>query len=236
MRNRDLRVHGSVQRAAEFVRANLAQLPELAPLSRRLDAHEKRLEPLVVDDESTRVTRDAGVGIAVTRAKGELRVGHLIPIARAAKRLMRFAPGVARAALVPPKRAATESLVRASRALVKAVRPGKKLFIEVGFPRDFIERCVRKTDQLAQHASHRGKGRAHRAVVVKALAEELRAARHTVELVDALLFERLRNDKPLGAVWRAASRVGQRMGRPLKSSVKAADKTKEKGADPRLPV
>ena len=218
MKNRDLRLIDSVSRAEMFASQQAAKSPRLRPLAKRLVAHRQRLSDLR-DQEFATFKAQGHEGLGIRRLREDLRLVHLIPIARAGKKLLRFAPGTERAFTVPGKRATGEAVVAASRVMMKAAKPSAKLFVEVGFGRDFVAQCAKLTDELSRRAAEWDAGRKRRAKVTGDLAAELRAARSVIDVFDAFLLAEIRHDRTMRVLWTSAKKVGPRMGRPKKKRV-----------------
>lgn len=214
MRERERRVARTVEQGGTFVRSRADGLPEIATLARRLLRHAERVTALSSQEYSATRNASRGEAALIARRKADLRETHLKRIAKAGRKLMRNVPGVARALAVPAKSAPADSLVASARAMVKAVRPARKLFVEAGFAPDFDKACANAANALAHAARESGSSAARTARVRRDLADAIRDGRATIEVIDAVLQPRFALDSGLAIEWRSATRVGRRAGRP----------------------
>jgi hypothetical protein len=92
-----------------------------------------------------------------------LREHHMLPIARAGRRLMEFAPGARRAYRVPKKRASMEALLAGAERLAAYVQKHARPFLRSGFEQDFIGKLRAATAVLRERTGNTGEGRRRRA-------------------------------------------------------------------------
>jgi hypothetical protein len=215
MRNRDYRLIDSVLRSALFAEQYAEQFPGLRKLGSKLAKHADRLAVLRDQDIVSRRSQGAS-GEELRRRRNELRLKHLIPMARAGKKLFRFAPGIERAVQAPGSRATATEVVRASRAMCKAVKPHRKLFLDIGFDRRFLEDCTRMTDDLDRRALSWDSERKKKTALLKSITEEVRIARGTMDVMDAMMVAQGGRDSGPRTAWLASKKVGRKVGRPRK--------------------
>jgi hypothetical protein len=221
MKERQVRELNRLRRVIQFAKASLAE-------ERRFDSLVARLEAVVarcvaLREEQAAARRLLGLDTHDIRPlRSALRERHLIPIGRAGKRLMKFAPGAERAFAVPKKRATMAALLEAAESMLKYVQRHARLFIGSGFEKDFVARLRLAIEALRERTSRAGKGRQRGTRATASLKRELSKGNDMITILDALLGEKLHGDGVLATLWRHASRVEKRLGRPKLRRRKAA--------------
>lgn len=214
MRERERRVARTVIASDRFLRAHAAAVPEVAALAQRLARHAERIEALWNTEGFASLHQVSAVARNLAHLKRTLREGHLKRIAKAGRKLMKKVPGVARAFSVPAGNAPAERLVASARAMLKAVHPARKLFHEAGFARNFEKSCADAAATLAHAAGESRTERRHGARLRREMADETSKGRALIEVIDAVLEPRCAADSIFATDWKAATRVGRRIGRP----------------------
>ncbi len=221
MKERQLRALGRLRRVVQFAKLNFAA-------EHRFDALVARLEAVVARCEALREEQAAARRLLrldthdIRPLRSALRERHMIPIGRAGKRLMKFAPGAERAFTVPKKRATMAALLEAAESMLKYVQRHARLFISSGFEKDFVARLRLAIEALRERTSRAGKGRQRGTRATTGLKRELSKGSDIVTILDALLGAKLHGDGVLATLWRQASRMEKRLGRPKQRRRKAA--------------
>jgi hypothetical protein len=215
MKERQVRELNRFRRVWKCANDHLSEEP-------RFDALRAQLATCVARVEALRGEQAAATGLLPRDAaeirplRVALREHHMIPIARAGRRLMEFAPGAQRAYRVPKKRASLEALLAGADRLAVYVQKHARPFLRSGFEKDFVEKLRAATAALRERTSNTGEGRRLRTAATAALTRELPKGHKIIAIMDALLSERLRADAVFARLWRRESRMEGRIGRPKK--------------------
>lgn len=219
----------SVLAVANLDRQLATGLPApLVPLHRKLKVHADRLNRYyrdeLVDGGIVRRRGRTGQGAAgndLRRKRDLLREDYLIPMGRAGRKVLKFAPGAERAFQAPPKRSTAQEVVARARAMAKAARPRWRLFIDIGFPKDGAAKMIAAANELDKMASRGLWAREERTTRLRDLEKDLRAARAIIDVMDAIATTLGRSDPQFLFQWRRAKRIPKKLGRPKKSAKKA---------------
>jgi hypothetical protein len=231
MKERQVRELNRFRRVVQYANAQLSEEPRFDALRAQLAACVARVE--VLREEQAAATRmlprDA---VEIRPLRVALREHHMIPIARAGRRLMESAPGAERAFRVPKKRASMEALLAAAERLAAYAQKHARRFIRSGFAKDFVERLRAATVALRERTRNTGEERRLRAAATAALRRELPKGHKIIAIMDALLSERLRQDAQFATMWRRESRMEGRIGRPKRRKQKPATPVTAEGIAP----
>lgn len=213
MKDIQMRQRRRLSQVRIFAEEQLADNHTFDAVRARLDAAEARLQALVDEQTDARmqVPADAREIESLWRT---LRERRMIPIGRAGKRLLAFAPGAERALTVPKKHARLEKLLAAAQRMASYVRRHARLFVDVGFPRDFLAQLRAATQAVRARVARTGSARRRYAKATAALARELAHVQRDIFILDALLANAPSDNPTLLANWRDARRTSKRMGRP----------------------
>ena len=208
MRKREMDVVRRMHRIREFVASEAAKLSHVhATLLPRLERQLARLDAMAIE-------QDLGMRLqkAATRKQtilaNSLRRQFVLPLAQVAAALDDKHPAMRAGLRAPHKRISRERLARAARGMADTAERFEtqvKSTLGVAFIRemraatDALERAL-----LARHTPTR------RHIVARASVEsELRKARATVRMLDAVLGSQLRDSPATLAAWRKIRRFGE---------------------------
>jgi hypothetical protein len=153
-------------------------------------------------------------GAKTDDVRRRLRRKYMIPLARTAKPLLRFAPGVEKALKVPHARASHRELVTTAEVMLKALQPYRKLLLSAGFEKEFFTEFRDLTKELKRIATTSSQRQAKFARVTDAMREELASASQTLRILDGLILARADRDPRLAKMWKAILRTPKPLGRP----------------------
>jgi hypothetical protein len=213
--NQQKRLAETLRRVLPFLDRDAPRAPQFVAARRRVADVKERAERLIVEQFVIAELTDRD-GLSLGEMQRDLREDLMFPVSRWGKKLLRNVPGAERALALPPKRATALKVAAAAERMAKGVKPSAKLFVEAGLPKDFVARLRADARSLRERANRSGEGIRRRKAVGAALATALRDGRIEIGIVDALLLPYVRKNSTLGVLWRAAKRVGPRLGRPLK--------------------
>jgi hypothetical protein len=180
------------------------------------------LDKILEEIKHLSARQGAVAGVTPSRIRNireDLRVVHLIPIARAGKRIFRHEPTVLKALKVPHKGASNDELVEAATAMVKAVQRFGKLFVEEGFSKGFLVPVRDLTRELKRWSRASETTAKVRGEVTAALRQQFTELRTLFPVIEGFVAVAIRNDKPRAVQWRNRSRTPRRMGRPKKKTL-----------------
>ncbi len=230
MKDKTKRSLESVLKACEVERFLKRELPApLKPLLRKLNVHAERLrqlrqEEILYEREGRRQVQgmQGAAGKDLRRKRDLLREDYLLPLGRAGRKVLKFAPGAEHAFEVPPKRSTAQEVVASARAMAKASRTRWRLFMDIGFPKDGVAKMMAAAKELDQMASRGTWARKERTGRLRDLERELRSARAIMDVMDAMITSLGRTDRDLLFQWRHAKRIPKKLGRPRKTVKKTA--------------
>lgn len=215
MKDIQIRQRSRLTQVRAFAEEQLADNHTFDAVRARLDAAEARLQALVDEQTNARMQVPADAR-EIEWLRRTLRERWMIPVGRAGKRLLRFAPGAERALTVPKKHASVETLLAAAQRMASCVRRHTRLFVNVGFPRDFLAQLRAATQAVRARVARTGSARRRYAKATAALAREFAHVQRDIFILDALLANAPSDNPTLLANWRHARRTYRRMGRPGK--------------------
>lgn len=114
------------------------------------------------------------------------------------------------------------ALLEAAESMLKYVQRHARLFISSGFEKDFVARLRLAIEALRERTSGAGEGRPRGTRATAGLRRELSKGNDSIAILDALLGEKLQGDTVLATLWRQASRMEKRLGRPKQRHRKSA--------------
>jgi len=134
----------------------------------------------------------------------QLRAAHLRPIIAFARAKGEVLP-VLSCMGMPSKDAPDLELMIAARAIATMAVQKQRVFLDEGFPLDFVERLVAAIAAMeaAESECSRCRMEGRRATVI--LADLIKRGRGLSRVIDALVVARIADNARLMAVWRAAS-------------------------------
>ena len=182
-----------------------------------LGACVNRMRVLYTEQFSTRTVLGVD-GRRVRELRHVIRRQYMIPLARAGRPLLRFAPGVERALTVPHARASNPEVVAAAEHMVKAFRPHRKLFVSGRFSPTVLTELRSQARELHRLTTTAGDSQRRRAAATGGLRTELTRAGEMVRVLEALLFGRVESDTLFAGLWRDATKMPKRLGRPKRST------------------
>ena len=214
MDSRQLRTIASYRRVLEFLRsADIQPVPPLLTKMRtRLERSVHRMGELGADQYVAK--RSPSVQATQLRTmRLRLRREQMLPLARIARPLVKFAPGTQAVLKVPHARTDSLTLASSAQAMAKALAPHTKLFVSAGHPRDVIARLRADADALAKAACASESSRKTLSLRTAQLRQEFRSAADAVTVIEGILMPWLFKDKVLENSWRVARRVHGKVGR-----------------------
>lgn len=204
---------GSVRR---FLRELVNPTAALIAARVRFLALAKRIEDVSLEQGTAR-TQLPTDGNEIRALRLELREGHMLPLSRLAKTVLKYAPNVERALKVPHARANTEVLLATEKHLRRALKPHAKLLIKVGgLEKDFLARMSAAARRLQLRSQQTDSAMRRRSKATRELRQALSQAALQVALIDGLVRPLIRDDASLETVWRLSKRIPPRRGRPKK--------------------
>lgn len=212
MENRQQRTLRAYERVLIFFEQHpiSPQPPLLAGMLKSLQASVARISALAAD-QSPRMALYAG---DVTHWRKKLRRDRMMPLARIAKPLLAFAPGVDAALQVPHARADALTVATSAIAMADALASHAKLLKSAGVPPDFLREMKREARQLALVTKRQSGAREHRSRATAAISAEFRKAKQTMVVLEGLVMLHLGTSKSIMQYWRGRSRASARIGRP----------------------
>jgi hypothetical protein len=231
MKHKTERASRSIFAVRNMVDGEILELPSnLRPLYARLRTVASRLEALQFEEfslsgDKRRRTMQGRMGADTARWRDRLREDFLIPLGRAGKKLLKHSPGSWRAFETPPKRSTAEVVVASARAMAKASRAHWKLFVEVGFARNFAARMLKAANELEQRSATGVVARRERSRVLREIEGEVRKGRAILDLMDGLMIAHGREDEVLLSTWKRSKRIPGRIGRPRAKQRRRASPT-----------
>ena len=217
MNNRQSRVITAAQSAVRFA------LHLKNPPSRVTEAA-KRLA------EAVRVARDVAVKqlaamhsrqkprYSVNRAKTILLRKHLDPIAADGLEMLSGLPGIEQSLQVPRIKDGPDKHLEAAKRVRRVAEEHEQEFInERNYNDNFLEKFQEAVRHLEAAARvDRGFARANYTLATKNMKEEIARVRRVFDTLDTRMLEAYLDDRPTLELWRKASRVPAKQGRPRK--------------------
>jgi hypothetical protein len=216
MRNSDMRRVRSIMAADRALGAHRSDDPRVALAGKRLAAAAAQLAMAVGEVNSSRDTGGPGRD-AILKRREALRMEHMLKFSRMGKAFATFMPINERALAVPHARATSETLADAADRMARGLRPHVRHFRKEGFPKDFLERMLVAAKELRVMSAHTAAVASRKKAADAAFATALSAARREIVVLDALLYDELREHVAFASAWKAAIRVGKRRGRRKKT-------------------
>jgi len=163
--------------------------------------------------------------ITVDRAKTILLRKHLDPIAADGLEMFAGLPGIVQDLKLPRIKDASELHLEAAKRVRRLVVEHESEFISKrNYTRNFIERFDAAVDALEAAARvERGAARARYSRTTRDVKEKIASVRRAFDVLDTRIREALLDDADNFKLWRRASRVPAKTGRPRKrKSTRAA--------------
>jgi hypothetical protein len=220
MNSKQTRVDISLERAVGFLSALARHKDDVKLMSPRLLGLLKRLELAVAKARATAghktfATRNrTGSTNTIGRAKQQLLVKHLRPIARDGLSLLKGMPGLREALRLPKRDASVAEYLKAARRIQRFVRPLVHVFIEADHAPDFLAQLGAAMKGLAEAGKDPGATRARSSRAVAQLKLDLAAAREVIGRIDSAIAVDFAQHPHLRHLWRQAKRIPPRQGRP----------------------
>jgi hypothetical protein len=203
----------TIIRVSKFMADQGLDKPPFAIVRKRIDAAAVHLVELA-EAQYKAHKRVVQVGWEITALRQALREEHMISIARAGKKVLKDQPEIRDEFATPGKRAKSATLIASARSMAKHAKAARNKFIEQGFPPNFITQMLTATRQLKTLERESDLALRRQKTATAALAADVRDARQDVDILDALLLPRLRDDKDLAFSWRIAKKIRGRRGNP----------------------
>jgi hypothetical protein len=206
--------------------AGMPDAPEFSGIGRLRDEmteHAATLHELSIAQELAVRVR-AGAAAEVRSLTKDLRIDHLIPIVRRARRVFKHESSMIKVLRVPRVRATALKHAHAALAIVKVLRPHVAFCQTEGFRPGFLTRLREAATELRAKAKRVGQCRADLTRTTWRIRQELREAREAMSIIGPELRALGRDVSGAGPVakvaeslfrsWSNAAKVGKRIGRP----------------------
>ena len=177
-------------------------------------------------DASTRLTLAETVRQKALR--DALWDGHMAPIARIARRTFGV-PGMDVKFRLPRKRADNDQVLAAARGMVQAAEQHRAVFEGAGLPTEFLAQFRGAIETLSTALTTRVESRRRKTTSRETLAAQWKAGIAAVDVLDAIVKPRLKDQPELLAVWNSVKRPAE-VGGGASVAVVEPDITPEKAA------
>jgi hypothetical protein len=199
--------------------------PQVKPLVRDLEAAIEQIWRLYGEQRSASLAR-RGYPTAIRRQRHELYALHMYRISRRGPELMKWGPKAEAALRLPHPSIGNPRLIAAAGAMAKVVALKPSLFTrEAHFPQDFLSRLRAATRKLASVIAESAENSLQLRTATTELARALSRGRRIVRTLDGVLKPRTHDDPAFGPLWRDASRIPKRTGRPKMKARKKNTRT-----------
>ena len=158
------------------------------------------------NDRGTAERTLAGAGHEVRQLVGDLKAGHMTPVAQFARANLRGVPNFKALAHVPHNLRGA-SLVGAARAMATAALPYVDTLAKAEFPAESVQQLAEAADALKGALDGRMAARSQRVVATAGVRHELGLGRGSVAMLDPIVTKRLAGYPELFAGWRSAKRM-----------------------------
>lgn len=215
MDNRQSRTLKRLRSVLEFLKQHPIdpEPPLLRRMRTRLETSMERIAALnATQYVAGRAPRNHASQVRQMRVR--LRRGRMLPLARIARPLLRFAPGSEAVLRVPHARADSLTLAMHAQAMARVLKPHAKLFVSAGYPRDVITALRADAEALATAAREGEQARKRLSDATTQLRREFARAADTLQVVEGILMPHFLADPLLEKVWRSTRRVHRKVGRP----------------------
>ena len=213
MRTNQSTVLEALRRSQEFLDANPELLEEVnkSNARRKLDAVTAQLATYgVSQDGSARAS--SGETAKQRSLAADLRIHHMRPIARIARRLLSGRPEFESLRL-PPVNIGALKLVAKAGGMAEAAAPHAELLMAEGLGPKFLDELQAARTALSESLTGRDSHRRNRVGSTKGLSEEEKNGRMILSVLDSAVRKRLKLNAPLLAEWNMA-RQPRRVSRP----------------------
>ena len=196
------------RRVQEFLVANevaetAAQVRQLSEVIRQMS------ETGTEQDVSGRQSRGE---VARQRAlRKALRVHHLVPISRIARRMFGL-PGMDVKFTLPRFRADNEELIDAATGMAQAAESHAAAFEREGLAQDFVEQLRAATAELTAAVGTRVQAGQRRKLADETVTALVNRGQASVYMLDAIVSSRLVSKPELLAAWKVAKRLPEASG------------------------
>ncbi|HVT38387.1 MAG TPA: hypothetical protein VHE78_05060 [Gemmatimonadaceae bacterium] len=160
-------------------------------------------------DQSTAERELAGTGNQAKQLAGDLKTGHMTPVAQFARAKLRGVPNFKALAQVPHSLRGP-SLVTAAHAMATAATPYVSHLLKAQFPTESVPQLASAANALGAALADRAAALSRHVIATAGVQEQLALGREAVAMLDPIVTRRLAGKKDLLAGWRSAKRVTQR--------------------------
>ena len=182
-------------------------------------AERARLDEIITEVRAQVTVQQAGVRAARgvtevrTQFEGELRTGHMMPIAEFAREKMKgLGDGEFKALTPATGKLRGERLVQAARGMAKAAQAHLPELEAGHFPPDVIEQLIASADAVQAPLDRRAAVAGERVGATKQIHARLAEGRSIVRTMGAVVKRTARTNPGLLAEWRSAQRVKNKPG------------------------
>lgn len=218
MNQRQIRMMATVDRA-------LGVAPPAGPGRARIVAAQRDLRAvretitMLLERQAAPQARRGYTALKLQQLRNVLRIKHLFPVQKRARRLLKGLPGLAASLRVPHAKAKDEELIKAAQRIANAVRPHATQFVRVGFAKHFVQQLERAAAALATAANAPGDTVPRAACVPQDLEEAFRDARLALEALDAVVVAHFAPGSEDLKFWKRNKRLRGRIGRPRERDI-----------------
>jgi hypothetical protein len=158
-------------------------------------------------------------GRHVQLLRRRLRREYMIPVVRATRKPLRFAPGAERALATPHATASHHEIISAAERMAKFLRAHRKLLADAFRP-TFLAEMLDTTRQLKALVTKESDRQVRYTKSARELREELTRGAETVRIIEGILLGPMTYDRSLADSWKNMTRTPKRLGRPKKKRTK----------------
>jgi hypothetical protein len=218
MNQRQTREFNTIQQARSFLRRHRLESGPFRVIATTLDDVVERVRTLNV---GATLAAKPHSGVPMRDRTDDLRLSHMLPLSRRGRTLFRGEVKMENALRVPHARARPAVVVAAARAMAKAIRPHRSLFIEADAPKNFLTDLQAATARLAAFVKAADERLTVSPATFRELRDQIRRGREEIAVADGQVVAWLRTlpaarRSILEVQWRGARRIGARIGRPRK--------------------
>ncbi|HKO16908.1 MAG TPA: hypothetical protein VJU87_11765 [Gemmatimonadaceae bacterium] len=169
-------------------------------------------------------------GSDVAHLRRKVRREYLIDLSRECRRLFVQAPEARRIFRVPHATASHATVVAAAEAMIKFIKPYRRLVLDAGIEPAFLAELRDHTRTLRRLTTTSSERQARFRRASQALREELAAANELLRIIDGQMIAWIERMHVKDDYWKNIMRVPKPLGRPKQS--KRADQQKRDGSQP----
>jgi hypothetical protein len=213
VKNADSRRIASVVRVSEFGKQWQLDTPPYGAVLKRLHAAAERLQWLAMEQQNAHSDWQ-GHSRVLDLKRIDLRRKYLIKYARIGKEIFENVDGAEAALTVPEARVSVAALIDFADAMATFIAKDMQGFLDRQQPPDFLDGVRAATDEVRMHQRTVQESIARQTAATAALAKEVPIARKDINILEALLEDRLSEGGFFETGWRKARKLGKRMGPP----------------------